>query len=887
MIAKVPPKRRDGRTSFKALTDYCLGVTGHGAGSVLHVGMQNLSSPDTAFVEMEALATENVRCKDPAFHFILSWREMEIPTSEQADEAVKIALNELDLGDCQALWALQGDTRNLHVHVAVNRIDPETGRAIQPAGNWTYKALERAARRIELAQGWEVEESGRCFVTPEGDIVEKKERKIPGMSQKARDIEAHTGTKSAERIARETAAPILLRAVSWAELHERLAVEGIRFERKGSGAVLRIGDAFVKTSQADRTCSFSRLVARLGEFREYGGEPVELRERPADRIAGEPEVERSWRAYVKQRRRCMEERSRRLRELRTSQRQERERLWRAQRAERESLWRDGSWRGRGRELNQRRSLLAARHLAEKLDLRDEHRRQTAELRERFGFKGRFPGFRRWLEALDDGEPFLHYRYPGRAVLTGERRDVPEGTRSADIRDYAAVRSAFAVAYCRRPGHADFIDCGRRIVLKNDRDEAAILAAMQLACQKWGSVRINGTDEEYRRLCVRAAARHGLKISNPDLGKAVEEERRMNREEGGGLRAKTEIFGRYAEAVGAERFRIVVTEFCEDGTRAFILDRDKGGLDGRTAEEVRDRLWLLERYARNRKNINVVPLSRDRHHILVDDLTSEKLEKLRSDGYRPACVVESSPGSFQALLTVPKSGDDPEMEREAANRLTKLLNERYGDPKLSGAVHAHRLPPFGNFKPQHRREDGSYPPTRLVEAEGGLCGKALLELEVVGNEIRHGRAAAAMRKVRDLLGGTECEACDPDGAYWRHYEDIAGRFGGAMDCSQVDGMIGIRMRVTGHTAGQVRSALERNGPEMRRRNMTAGEFAAKYRYRNWERYARETAENFVFGPRGTIQLGKAEPYRAYFLCVEGRTAPARERGRRNPEREQER
>ena len=42
---------------------------------------------------------------------------MEIPTSKQADEAVKIALSELDLRDCQALWALQGDTQNLHVHV--------------------------------------------------------------------------------------------------------------------------------------------------------------------------------------------------------------------------------------------------------------------------------------------------------------------------------------------------------------------------------------------------------------------------------------------------------------------------------------------------------------------------------------------------------------------------------------------------------------------------------------------------------------------------------------------------------------------------------------------------------------------------------------------------
>ena len=90
---------------------------------------------------MEVLASENTRCRDPVFHFILSWRELERPTAAQADEAVKIALAELDLQDCQALWALQSDTENLHVHVAVNRIDPETGRAIQPAGNWTKKDL--------------------------------------------------------------------------------------------------------------------------------------------------------------------------------------------------------------------------------------------------------------------------------------------------------------------------------------------------------------------------------------------------------------------------------------------------------------------------------------------------------------------------------------------------------------------------------------------------------------------------------------------------------------------------------------------------------------------------------------------------------------------------
>lgn len=94
MIAKIPVKRRDKKSSFRDLTNYCLGITGHAEGAVLHVGLQNLYSPTSASIEMEALATENTRCKDPAFHFILSWRALESPTTQQVDEAVKIALGE-------------------------------------------------------------------------------------------------------------------------------------------------------------------------------------------------------------------------------------------------------------------------------------------------------------------------------------------------------------------------------------------------------------------------------------------------------------------------------------------------------------------------------------------------------------------------------------------------------------------------------------------------------------------------------------------------------------------------------------------------------------------------------------------------------------------------
>jgi hypothetical protein len=91
----------------------------------------------------------------------------------------------------------------------------------------------------------------------------------------------------------------------------------------------------------------------------------------------------------------------------------------------------------------------------------------------------------------------------------------------------------------------------------------------------------------------------------------------------------------------------------------------------------------------------------------------------------------------------------------------------------------------------------------------------------------------------------------------------------MDYSRIDGMIGIRMRVTGYSVGQVYEAIKTNGPAMRRETMNADEYAAKYRNRDWSRFAEETTEKFVFGPRGVNQYSQAEAFRAYYMKVENR------------------
>jgi hypothetical protein len=92
MIGIIGDARRDGKSSFADLIAYC-----EKDGRAEYGGMQNIHFKESVAEEMESLAFQNTRCKDPLMHIILSWREMELPSSEQVDEAVRIALKELDL----------------------------------------------------------------------------------------------------------------------------------------------------------------------------------------------------------------------------------------------------------------------------------------------------------------------------------------------------------------------------------------------------------------------------------------------------------------------------------------------------------------------------------------------------------------------------------------------------------------------------------------------------------------------------------------------------------------------------------------------------------------------------------------------------------------------
>jgi hypothetical protein len=60
----------------------------------------------------------------------------------------------------------------------------------------------------------------------------------------------------------------------------------------------------------------------------------------------------------------------------------------------------------------------------------------------------------------------------------------------------------------------FIDAGR-IIKVYSQEDASLLAALRLAQEKWGGVKINGTDE-YKRKCAEIAAKNGIRLVNPEL-----------------------------------------------------------------------------------------------------------------------------------------------------------------------------------------------------------------------------------------------------------------------------------------------------------------------------------------------------------------------------------
>jgi len=311
LIAKVIPAKTRGRT-FCGLVDYVTAenrldrpkgrefdelvryvgredtvdsATGEVSAKAIAIETQGVASLRTAAIEMEAVAAQCRRLRAPAdYHLVVSWHEQERPTPEQAFAAGKHALAALGMQSHQYVMAVHGDTANAHLHIAANRVDPESYRAVSPFRD--YIKLDRAMRDTELAQGWS-HDRGPTLVreiegrAPEIVLAFKDQTLGRGLDepalikQKARDLQSWPGDRPFTEWVREAApalkATLAREGARLEDVRLTLADFCLELRTKGSGLVVVHHDdtqLVAKASQIARFMSRENLEQRLGPLAE-------------------------------------------------------------------------------------------------------------------------------------------------------------------------------------------------------------------------------------------------------------------------------------------------------------------------------------------------------------------------------------------------------------------------------------------------------------------------------------------------------------------------------------------------------------------------------------------------------------------------------------------
>ncbi|ELB2105039.1 relaxase/mobilization nuclease domain-containing protein [Vibrio parahaemolyticus] len=239
--------------SLQGLINYMLD-TEHNGEKLDYSHISNCYSIDTdmAVVEMDLIQRQNTRTKlDKTLHLVVSFPEGEIPTREQLDDIEQTLSESIGMGHHQRLSVAHSNTENYHLHMAINRIDPETHKMVNPYNY--HKSLMVAATELELKHGLE--------------ITERQPRSLEALT-----MDYHSGEQSlhswCQEHIKDSLEETLKQASSWQDVHSVFDKVGLSLKKSGRGLVVynQDNDTAIKASSLSRNLSLTKLQKDLGRF---------------------------------------------------------------------------------------------------------------------------------------------------------------------------------------------------------------------------------------------------------------------------------------------------------------------------------------------------------------------------------------------------------------------------------------------------------------------------------------------------------------------------------------------------------------------------------------------------------------------------------------------
>lgn len=300
MIARKIPKKSNVPDNYKRLAHYIAAAEEPGEKLdrfwIVNCNAgESIDDLDTALIEIEAIRRFKPKVADKTYHMIVSFRagEKERLSDEDLRDIEETYAKALGFADHQRVVGTHINTDNFHMHIAFNKIHPETLKVHSPSHD--YRIRDRVSRQLEKKYG--------LFV--DNGMAQGKQAG-PKLSSEARTFEAHTWQESFQNHVLQHRDELLERSAevkNWQELHRLLQEFDINLKQRGNGLAFVAKDGQgMKASALDRSMSKKALENRLGPFeghtQEQGTKPAPKRQYKPRPLIRHPQSSGLWRRYL-------------------------------------------------------------------------------------------------------------------------------------------------------------------------------------------------------------------------------------------------------------------------------------------------------------------------------------------------------------------------------------------------------------------------------------------------------------------------------------------------------------------------------------------------------------------------------------------------------------
>ncbi|MEQ1694359.1 MAG: relaxase/mobilization nuclease domain-containing protein [Hyphomicrobiaceae bacterium] len=261
---------------FHALARYLiLGKSGKGSPDrVAWTFAHNLPTDDPllAATYMQATAEKSRRCKNAAYHTIISWAEHERPSPDIMQEIAHKTLDLAGLANHQALVMGHGDRPHRHLHMMINRVSLDTGKAWSTSHD--FKRFDAIMQQLSESYGFQYVPAHTYNPDLTADLSKKPNSRSTYAAKRGANTNRLQWSRRQSQHFAERLSERLDQASTFDDVVEALTENGLTVEKKGKGYVAGNRSSYVKLSALGLSpASKPTGKARTGRRRRSGAQP--------------------------------------------------------------------------------------------------------------------------------------------------------------------------------------------------------------------------------------------------------------------------------------------------------------------------------------------------------------------------------------------------------------------------------------------------------------------------------------------------------------------------------------------------------------------------------------------------------------------------------------